>query len=93
MVNFDIDNILKLKKLRSELDVEQANALYSRLRPLAKGDSSIKSVRKHLAGLIKAYEEENWSHEKAVTHEQIKENDFAEMLVSAHNDFIQARKN
>ena len=92
MGKFDIHNIQDLNKLNNELDLEQANSLYIRLRPLAKDDPSIKSVRKHLAALIKAYEEEHWSDDKAVTDEQVKQSDYAEKLVAVQNDFIQARK-
>jgi exonuclease VII small subunit len=87
MGKFDIDNILKLDKLNNELDLEQANSLYSRLRPLVKEDPSLKSVRKHLADLIEAYEEKHWSDDEAITDEQVEAHDFAERIVQFQNLF------
>ena len=92
MGNFEIDNILKLNKLNSELDLEQANSLFSMLRPLVKEDPSLKEIRNHLAKLIEAYEEEHWGDDAAISDEQVKANDFAEKLVALQNDFVQERK-
>lgn len=92
MAKFEIDNILNLEKLNSELELEQANALYSRLRPMAKDDPFVKNVRSHLANLIEAYEEKHWANEKSITGEQIDASELAERIVAAQNRFVQERK-
>lgn len=92
MNNFDIDNVLKISKLTSELDFERASALEAKLRWMIKEDLSLKPLRKHLRELIKAYENTFWPDEKLVTDSQIVESDKASELVSYENQFIQKRK-
>lgn len=87
-----IENALKLTKIGSELELEQATSLFSRLRLSVKNDPSLKAVRNHLADLIGAYEAEHWSDEEAVTDEQVKSSDVAERIVQFQNQFIQQRK-
>lgn len=92
MGQFDINKVLKLQKLKSELELEEASSLYSRLRVLAKDDPTIENVRDHLASLIEAYEEEHWTDEDAITDEQVKASDSAEKIVAAQSKFVQERK-
>lgn len=92
MNKFDIDNVLKISKLTSELDFERASALESKLRWMIKEDPSLKPLRKHLRELVKAYEEAFWPDEKLVTDSQVAESDKASELVSYENQFIQKRK-
>ncbi len=92
MAKFEIDSILNIEKLNSELELEQANALYSRLRSMANGDPFIKNARSHLANLIEAYEDEHWGNDHSISDEQIASNDRAEKIVAAQNTFIQERK-
>jgi transcriptional regulator with XRE-family HTH domain len=92
MNNFDIDNVLKISKLTSELDFERASALESKLRWMIKEDPSLKPLRQHLRELIKAYETVFWLDEKSITDSQITESDKALELVRYENQFIQKRK-
>jgi transcriptional regulator with XRE-family HTH domain len=92
MDKFSIQNIQKLTSLKSELDYEKAASLFLELRVLEKQDESYKPIRNHLRSLIKDYEQKNWADENSVTDQQIKENDLAESLVQAENEFYQKRK-
>jgi len=92
MERLDIENVLKLTKIGSELELEQATSLFNRLRLSVKNDPSLKAVRNHLADLIEAYEAEHWSAEDLVTDEQVKSSDVAERIVQFQNQFIQQRK-
>jgi len=92
MERLDIENVLKLTKIGSELELEQATSLFNRLRLSVKNDPSLKAVRNHLADLIEAYEAEHWSDEEAITDEQVKSSDVAERIVQFQNQFIQQRK-
>lgn len=92
MERLDIDNVLKLNKLSSELELEQANSLFNKLRLAVKNDPSLKAVRNHLANLIEAYEVEHWADEETVSDERVKSNDVAERIVQFQNQFIQQRK-
>lgn len=92
MEKFSVDNILKVNKIENEFELEFANTLYNKLRLLAKEDSSLKPLRKHLAILIEAYESEHWADENKVTDEQLINSDHAEKIITFHNQFIQQRK-
>lgn len=92
MENFNIDNILQLTELNSELDFERATSLYSKLRWMEKKDASLKPIRNHLRELIIKFEQKFWSDTDEITNEQIKESDKAEELVFSENGFIQHRK-
>ena len=92
MDKFSIQNIQRLNSLESELDYEKASSLFLKLRVFEKEDESYKPIRKHLRNLIKDYEEKNWADEDSVSDNQIKDNDLAEVLVQAENDFYQKRK-
>ncbi len=92
MDRLDIDNILKIDELNSELEFEQATSILDKLRWMAKEDKSLEPIRQRLFELIEKYEEKNWSNEAEITDEQIKESDLAEKIVNAENYFIQKRK-
>lgn len=92
MERLAIHNILKLDLLTSELEYERASSIYLKLRVLVKDDESYKPIRKHLRGLIRKYELDNWTNENSITDSQIKESDLAELLVQAENDFFHKRK-
>ncbi|MCK9451545.1 MAG: helix-turn-helix domain-containing protein [Bacteroidales bacterium] len=87
-----IHNIQKVKLLSSELAYERAVSLYLKLRMLVKEDESYQPVRAHLRGLIKRYEQDNWTNESLVADNQVKESDPAESLVQAENEFYFTRK-
>ena len=92
MDRLEIDNILKIDKLNSELEFERATLIQGKLRWMVEDDSSLESVRKHLLVLIENYESEHWSNESKISEEQVKESDIAEKIVSAESVFIQKRK-
>jgi transcriptional regulator with XRE-family HTH domain len=92
MDRLEIDNILRIDELNSELEFEQATSIQGKLRWMVKEDASLEPVRQHLIALIEKYESEHWNNETDITEEQIKESDIAERLVNAENIFIQKRK-
>ncbi len=92
MDKLDIDNILKVDELNSELEFEKATSIQGKLRWMVKEDSSLESIRSHLLVLIEKYESKHWKNESEITKEQIKESDNAEKIINAENIFIQKRK-
>ena len=92
MDRLEIDNILKIDKLNSELEFERATSIQGKLRWMVEDDSSLESVRQHLLGLIEKYETEHWGNESDISEIQIKESDLAEKIISAESVFIQKRK-
>jgi len=92
MEKFNIDNILQLTELNSELDCERATSLYGKLRWMEKDDTSLKPIRKYLRTLINDYEQKAWLETDKISNHQIEESDKAEELVFAENSFIQHRK-
>lgn len=92
MDRLEIDNILKVDELNTELEFEQATAIHGKIRWMVKEDSSLEPIRKHLLELIEKYEKKNWSDEDKITDEQIRESDLSEKIVEAENLFIQNRK-
>ncbi len=92
MDRLDIDNILKVDELNSELEFEQTTAILNKLRWMVKEDNSLEPIRQRLLELIEKYEAKNWSNESEITDEQIRESDLAEKIVNAEIYFIQKRK-
>ncbi len=92
MDRLEIDNILKIDELNSELEFEQATSIHGKLRWMVKDDRSLEPIRKHLFVLIEKYEAKHWENESQITEEQIKESDNAEKIINAENIFIQKRK-
>lgn len=92
MKKFALNNILKIVSIDSEFELEQATALYNKLRLLVKEDASLKPLRVHLADLIEAYENKHWSDEDKITDKQIVESDKAMKMTAYQNAFIQRRK-
>lgn len=89
---FEIDNIMSITILNSELEVEQASSLISKFKWMQKENETLKPLRKHLVSLIEEYENEHWSNVDEITDEQVKKSDEAEWFVENHNLFIQKRK-
>ena len=92
MGGLEINNILKLDKLSSELEYEKAISIYGRLRWMVQEDKSLIPVKQHLRTLIKKYEETHWEDETKISAEQVKESDIAEKIVHSENEFIHKRK-
>lgn len=88
MNNFDLDNVLKISELMSELEFERASALEGRLRWMMKKDPSLKPLRSHLRALVKAYEQAFWFDENRITDSQLAESDRASAQVSYENQFF-----
>lgn len=92
MDKLEIDNILKLTELNSELELERASAIYGKLRWMVDEDSSLKPIRQHLKSLIMQYEKMHWTKETKIRDEQVAESDIAEKIVNLENVFTQKRK-
>ncbi len=92
MDRLEIDNILKIDELKSELEFEQATSIQGKLRWMVKDDRSLEPIRQHLLVLIEKYESKHWENESEITEEQIKKSDNAEKIINAENIFIQKRK-
>ena len=92
MENLDMNNILKMTEIKSELELERAIALYGKLRWMVKENLSLKSKRDHLRKLITSFEDKNWSDLNTIGEEQIEASDKAEELIFAEESFIQKRK-
>ncbi|HCS20081.1 MAG TPA: transcriptional regulator [Bacteroidetes bacterium] len=92
MEKFRIENILKIAEIENELELEQANSMFNRLRLLLKDDPSLGPLRSHLAELIEKYEATNWENEENVDKAQLLESENAEKIVRNHDQFIQRRK-
>lgn len=78
--------------LSNELQYEKAITLYLQLRKNENGNQKYARIRNHLRNLIIDYEKRHWSNESQHTEDQILENDTAERLVRAENEFHQKRK-
>lgn len=89
---FDLDNILAITELKSELEVEQASSLIAKFKWMQQEDETLRSLRKHLVSLIAKYENQYWSDADEITDEQVDKSDRAEWLIEQHNLFIQKRK-
>lgn len=92
MDKLEINNILKLNELKSELEFERATSIYGKLRWMTKDDNSLEPIRQHLKSLITQYEKNHWNDESGISDEQITESDIAEKIVSSENKFTQKRK-
>ena len=92
MDRLEIDNILKIDELNSELEFERATLIHGKLRWMVEEDSSLEPIRQHLIVLIEKYEKAHWNDELEITEELIQESDIAEKIVSAESTFIQKRK-
>ena len=82
MDRLEIENILKIDDLNSELEFERATSIHGKLRWMVKEDSSLEPVRHHLLALIERYESGHWNNESQITDTQIAESDLAERIVS-----------
>ena len=89
---FELDNIMSITMLNSELEVEQASSLISKFKWMQKENETLKPLRKHLVSLIEEYENEHWSNVDEITDEQVEKSDNAEWFIENHNLFTQRRK-
>ncbi len=91
-IRFDLDNIMAITELNSDLEVEQASSLIAKFKWMQKEDKTLRTLRKHLVSLIEKYEDEHWTDLDNITEEQVEKSDRAERLIEQHNLFIQKRK-
>ncbi len=91
-MGFDLDNIMAITELNSDLEVEQASSLIAKFKWMQKEDKTLRTLRKHLVSLIEKYEDEHWTDLDNITEEQVEKSDRAERLIEQHNLFIQKRK-
>src|SRR5690606_158382 len=91
MKKFDIDNILKITELKSELEFKKATAVQAKLRWMAKDDVNLIPYREHLLVLIEKYEAIHWNNDN-VTDEQIEKSNDAENEVDREEAFYYKRK-
>ena len=87
-----IDNIGSIPELTSELDLERAKALHSKLRWMSKDNPNLTEKRKYLGQLIQDYENKFWENDDEISDQQILESDLAEMMVEKENIFFNRRK-
>ncbi len=88
----NIKEIIEIKQLDSEYDLQKALMFDRKLRLLAKEDKSLVPIHIKLIDLIHKYEEKNWSDDKSITIAQVEEAEKAEELVEIERKFIQNRK-
>ncbi len=89
---FDIDQLIKQGKIKSELELERASLAERKLRLISKEVPESKIKRRKLRELILAFEEENWNDRDQISDTQIKESDNAEKTVLNESKFIETRK-
>lgn len=87
-----IENTLTISALESELELERAIRLHSKLNWMLKDDPSLEEKRQHLGKLIQDFEEKYWGDEETISPEQIIESDLAEMMVEKESLFFSRRK-
>lgn len=92
MERFAINNILKIKVLKNELEHERAMSLFLKLRKFEIENHSYIKIRNHLRFLVENYENTHWINSSSITNEQVKENDLAEIIVQRENEFKYKRK-
>jgi transcriptional regulator with XRE-family HTH domain len=92
MKPLSIDNIFKIERFESELDVERASVLRRKLRLMAKDDPKYISANKRLKELITEYEARVWNPDKKISDQQIAISDLSAEIAEAERKFYQKRK-
>lgn len=88
---FNIEKVLELGKIQTQLEYERALIAERKLRILCKGNSRLKPIRKQLRDIIEKFETKNWT-DKIVDSLKIKESDLAELIAEKERQFISRRK-
>jgi len=89
---FDINKLIKVGKIQSELELERASLAERKLKLDSKKNPKLLLKRQALRELIYTYEKENWSNRKNISVKQIEESDKAEKLVFSEIAFFENRK-
>ncbi len=92
-LSFDIDEVIKRKRIGSELELEHALIVDKKLRLLAKDNPELKIKRSKLRSLISDYESNHWSMKSRISNQRMEESDEAERLVWHEEVFVNNRKN
>lgn len=92
MKPLNIDNIFKIKRLESELEVERASILRRKLRLMAKDDPKYFAATKRLKELIIEYETRVWSADKEISDQQLDISDLSAKIAERERKFNQKRK-
>ena len=92
MKEFELDKILRIGKIGSELELEQATLADRKMRLLEAESLTIKRKRSKLKKLILDYENKHWSSKSRITKRKIDESDKAEKMAELQEEFFQNRK-
>jgi len=88
----NIKEIVKIKRLETEYDLQKASLLERKLRLMSKENPDLIPFRKKLRDLIATYESESWSEFQNITDVQVEESDKAEELIKLEQLFVKKRK-
>lgn len=88
----NINQIIEIGEIKSELELERVSVAERKLRALAKKDTTLKSKRKKLRDLIADYESKHWTNDSLISESQINESNNAEEVVDSELEFIEKRK-
>jgi len=88
----NIKEVENIERLGNEYDLQKASVLERKLRLMAEENSELKTIRRKLRGLIKEYEDRNWSDFGKVTDKQVERSDKALEIVQNEEEFISRRK-
>ena len=69
---FDISELIKVGKIKNELDFERALIADRKLRVLSKENPEYKSLRRKLRDLIELYEYQNWNSESKISDKKLR---------------------
>ena len=79
----NINQIIEIGEIKSELELERVSVAERKLRALAKKDTTLKSKRKKLRDLIADYESKHWTNDSLISESQINESNNAEEVVGS----------
>jgi transcriptional regulator with XRE-family HTH domain len=87
-----IKDVEKINRLENEYDLQKASLLERKLRLMTDENPDLKSIRKKLRGLIKEYEDREWSDLENISETKFDELDKAEDIINQEQKFIKRRK-
>lgn len=90
--HFDIEKIVDLGIISSELDYERALNADRKLRILSKEDIHFKKLRIKLRALIEKYENKEWNNVDQIDENKLNESKNAENIADFERKFIENRK-
>ena len=90
--HFDIEKLVEIGAITSELDYERALIADRKLRLLVKENVQFKILRKKLRDLIEKYETAEWRNAEEISDEKLLESEKSERIAEAERVFIENRK-